>query len=180
MATERTYTKTIINKNKFTDSVSSYLNYLRWGSFGDQLTVYFSIDMTTQQETDLDALVSGWVDYTTAESLETYLDNSVHPFIKGLINKFAAENISMGITQAGKSGHLLALFTKKYPVPDATFQNTLKDSFDTGSLYISIDIIQHIRNNPTEFDGLNPFVTDARLLIMKNDIETFLGVELST
>jgi hypothetical protein len=180
MATQRSYTKTILNKIKFTNSVLSYSNFLNWNSFGDQLTVSFSAEMTAQQEMDLDTLISSWVDYTTAESLKVYLDNSVFPFTNNLINKFAAENISMGITQAGKTGHFLALFTKKYPVPDVTFQNSLKDSFDTGSLYVSRDIIQYIRDNSSEYSGLSPFITDARLLSVKNEIEVFLGIPLST
>lgn len=179
MATQRSYTKTILNKNKFTDAVSAYENYLSWGGFGDQLTVYFSLDLTAQQETDLDNLISTWVDYTAAESLETYLDNSVHPFIKGLINKFAAENISMGITQAGKTADLLGLFEKSFDI-GALHLVSLKGSFDTGSLYVSLAIIQHVRDNPSNFTGLSPFITDSRLLSMKNEIETFLVLTLST
>lgn len=179
MATERNYTKTILNKNKFTELVSSYTNYQDWVSFGSQLTVRFSAEMTAQQEIDLDNLIANWVDYTSEESMKIYLEEQVYPFVASLIHKFAGENIAMGITQAGKSGHLLALFCKKYPIPDATFQNCLKDTFDTGSLYVARDVIQHIRDNPTEFDGLSPFVTDARLLGMKNEIETFLGIPLS-
>jgi len=180
MALSRTYNKTIINKEKFTNQVSSFDNYSHWSSFGTQLTVYLTSDFTTQQETDLDNLIANWIDYSTAESLVVYLDTSVFPFTKMLINKFAAENIAMGITQANKSGDLLSLFERPYPTASLGGSLSLKGCFDTGSLYEAVKIIQHIRDNSTEYDNMSPFVTDARLLSLKNEIEVFLGVTPTT
>lgn len=147
---------------------------------GVSVDIIFSNDLTSEQQTTLTSVVANHVALTTAESLSIYLDTQIYPFVQNLIRTFAAENISLGITQAGKTGHVLALFTKKYPIPDANFQNSLKDSFDTGSLYISRELIQYIRDNSGEYSGLSPFVTDARLLSMKNKIETILGLPLST
>jgi hypothetical protein len=147
---------------------------------GTAVEIIYQNALTSEQETTLSTLVTNHVQLTTAESLSIYLDNQIFPFVAGLIRTFAAENISMGITQAGKTGHVLALFSKKYPVPNVDYPNCLKDSFDTGSLYISRDIIQYIRDNPSEITGLSPFVTDARLLSMKNKIEAVLGIPLST
>lgn len=149
-------------------------------SNGDEISIEFSDTLSVENEAILDIAVGNHTGLTIVEQLTKYMDGTVHPFVKELINSFAAENISMGITQYGKTGHVLALFSKKYPIPNQDFQCALKDSFDTGSLYISKDIIQHIRNNPSEFSGLSPFITDARLLAMKNKIETFLGLPLST
>jgi hypothetical protein len=180
MALSRTYTKTIVNKAKFTDEVSTLDNYSYWSALGDQLTVYLTIDFTTQQETDLDSIVANWVDYTTAETLTDYLDKEVFPFIKTVVNTFAAENMAMGITQAGKTGEVLGLFIKSYDVHLNGLPISLRDTFDTGSLYEACTVIQYIRDNPTEFTGMSPYITDARLLEMKNKIEIFLGIPLST
>ena len=174
------YTKAIVNTDKFNAKLKEqFASYVSYTKLGNDISVSFSTELSQVDQDACAAFVNGFTDYTSAETLAIYLEVNVFPFVKELINKFAAENISMGITQAGKTGHLLALFTKKYPVPSADYQNCLKDSFDTGSLYISRDIIQYIRNNPAEFDGLSPFITDARLLSMKNDIERFLGIALS-
>lgn len=144
-----------------------------------------STEFNSQSEADVYAAsnggtVSSFIEpdppSVTVQQLTEYLDGRVFPFVKNLINSFAAENISMGITQAGKAGHVLALFSKYYPVPSLLLPCALKDSFDTGSLYVSLAVIQYIRDNPLEYDGLSPFVTDARLLKMKNQIELFLGV----
>ncbi len=149
-------------------------------SHGDLISVEFSTELSIEQKQTLDTAVSNHTGLTIVEQLTKYMDSQVIPFTKELIYSFAAENISMGITQAGKTGHVLALFSKKYPVPNNDFQNSLKSSLDTGSLYVSRDILQYIRDNSSEFSGLSPFITDARLLAMKNKIETFLGIPLST
>jgi hypothetical protein len=171
------YNKNIVNTDKFHRGLKSlFPTYTVFNRSGSNVYITFSGELSQQDQDACAAYVSAFTDYTSAESLAIYLESTVYPFVKGLINSFAAENISMGITQAGKTGHVLALFSKKYPVPNSSFQNSLKSSFDTGSLYIAIDIIEYIRDNPTEFDGLSPFITDARLLAMKNKIEVFLGV----
>lgn len=176
MATFKTYTKTIVNKNKFGDTVSAMDNYLNWSAFGPEITINFSQEMTAQQIIDLDDIVNNWVDFTTAETLTIYLDDTVFPFIKNLINVWAAENIAQGITQLGKTGPVLGLFVKSYDVNSNGLPLSLRDCFDSGSLYEALKVIQHLRDNDTEFAGLSPFITDARLLQMKNDIETFLGI----
>lgn len=147
---------------------------------GDVLEIHFPTELSAQDLTTLNGVVAAHTGKTTAEQLAFYLNEIVFPFCAELINTFAAENISMGITQAGKTPHLLGLFTKKYPVPNETLGISLKACFDSGSLYAALLVIQHVRDNPSEFDGLSPFVTDARLKQMKNKIEAFLGLPLST
>lgn len=152
----------------------SYIN-----TVNTDVSIWYGAELTTEQSSSLTAVVNAHVALTTAESLSIYLDQSVHPFIKNLINTFAAENIALGITQAGKTADVLGLFEKPFNI-GAVHLVSLKGSFDTGSLYVSIAILQYVRNNPSEYTGLSPFVTDARLLAMKNSIETFLGLPLST
>lgn len=150
------------------------------GTVETAVTITYSSALTTEQETSLGNVVAAHVAQTTSEGLALYLDGTVFPFVKDLIRDFAAENISMGITQAGKTGPLLGMFAKQYDINSDGRPYSLKDTFDTGSLYESRRILQHLRDNPTEFNGLSPYVTDARLLAMKNKIETLLGLPLST
>ena len=146
----------------------------------DVLDIHFPAELDAGQITALTGVVNAHNGKTSAEQLADYLNTSVHPFCTDLINTFAAENISMGVTQAGKTAHLLGLFTKKFPIPNEDLGVSLKACFDSGSLYAAREVIQYVRDNPSNFDGLSPFVTDARLLSMKNKIETFLGLPLST
>ena len=178
-----TYQVQILNTSKFHLKMKSL-------SFGDlydyfiqdvDLDIHFTQVLTQPQIDELDAVMSSWIDYETVDQLEAYLDDEVFPFIKRLINVFASENIAMGITQSGKTAQVLGLFSKKYNVPETNLllPVSLKESFDTGSLYVAIDVLQKVRDTPSDFSGLSPFITDARLLEMKNKIETFLGVPLS-
>lgn len=84
-------------------------------------------------------------------------------FGQNLIKEFASENIALGITQAGMTGAVRAV------TADIT------SALNTGSLY---DAIQAARSIPEESKDLT-FVTDSRLLIFINKIETYLGMPLS-
>jgi len=81
-----------------------------------------------------------------------------------LIKEVAAENILLGITQAGKTN-----FVRK-----AT--NEVMLALMSGSLY---DAIYEIRQIPPEKKD-EVFLTDARLLQYINKIEAYLGISLST
>lgn len=167
-----------VNPSKLSSEIvdsSISTNLTRIDRLGSNIYIVFDSALSSGDKTTLDGLVAAHEHITSAESLKIYLQGTVFPFIDDLIARFAAENIALGITQAGKTGDVLGLFEKGYDI-GALHPVSLKGSFDTGSLYVSRDIIQHVRDNPTEFTGLSPFVTDARLLAMKNEIEVFLGI----
>jgi hypothetical protein len=85
-------------------------------------------------------------------------------FGQEIIVTFAAENIALGITQAGMTT------TVRYVTADVVA------ALGTGSLY---DAITAARAIPVEsYDAT--FVTAARLLSFVNKIETYLGITLST
>ena len=85
-------------------------------------------------------------------------------FGTGLIRKFAAENVLLGITQANMT---------------ATVRRNLAEviaCLQTGSLY---DAIAQVKAVPAENKDAT-FITDVRLLKFCNDIERYLGIPLST
>ena len=85
-------------------------------------------------------------------------------FGQNLVKDFAVENVMMGITQSGKTNQ----------VRKATQE--VISALSTGSLY---DAIHEARQIPQEQKD-DTFVTDARLLVFINKIESFLGLPLST
>lgn len=147
---------------------------------GDVLKLIFQAVLSQADTAICDSVVHAHAGQTSAQQVANYLHGQVFPFIDDLIAIFTAENINLGITQSGKTGSVLGLFSKAYPCPDVLRPISLKNCFDTGSLYSARDVLQYLRNNPMEYSGLSPFVTDARLLSLKNKIETFLGLPLST
>jgi hypothetical protein len=82
----------------------------------------------------------------------------------GIIDRFAAENIALGITQAGKTGDVRRAMIN---VVSALY---------TGSLY---DAMAEARSIPTESKDAT-FITDARLLLFINTIEDYLRIPRST
>lgn len=142
--------------------------------------VVFENDITSSDKTELDGIITNHEHITTAESMKQYLEYSVYPFIEDIIYTFAAENIAMGITQAGKANGVLALFELKADVDSSGRPISLKGAFDTGSLYAALDVLSYHRTNISNYSDLTPFITDARLLALMNKIETFLGIGLST
>jgi hypothetical protein len=151
------------------------LSVMHIESDGADFKVYFAEELSVGDFDILIQTVSSHNGLTTVESLSNYLDKEIFPFVTNLIRSFAAENIALGITQAGKTGHVLSLFSKQFPVPSAEYPNSLKASFDTGSLYISLGIIAYILQNESEYDDLSPFLTEARLTEMYNKIAIKLG-----
>lgn len=174
------FTKDIMSdKLLFEISTAGLAAPSRIDTVGTSISVVYENSLSAEQESTLTQVITNHVKTTTVEGLTVYLDTQVFPFIKELINTFAAENIAMGVTQMGKSAGVLGLFEKQVNIGE-TNPVSLKSSFDTGSLYVSLSVIQFFRNNPTEFSGMSPFITDARLKAMKNKIETFLGLPLSS
>lgn len=85
-------------------------------------------------------------------------------FGQQMLVRFAAENVRLGITQAGKTRQV---------------RETLGDvvlCLLTGSLY---DAMALVRAVPAEKKD-DVFITDARLLSFINEIEAFLGMRKST
>ena len=99
-------------------------------------------------------------------AINSVITNVLSPAIaQGLIisEAFTAENIAMGITQAGKTDDLLTACERVFYCLQA------------GSLYSAIAAAKSI---PAELKDAT-FLTNARLLIMVNKLEAYLGLPLS-
>jgi len=80
-----------------------------------------------------------------------------------LINQYAAENVILGITQAGMTATV------------RTRMGSVISALQTGSLY---DVIAECKAIPAEHKDAT-YITDARLLSFVNKVETYLGITLS-
>jgi hypothetical protein len=88
------------------------------------------------------------------------LINNAKMFANEIITTAIAENIAMGITQAGKTKLIL---------------DTLKDVYyylQAGSLYEVLTAVDAI----TVTQEMSPFITTARLTTFKNKIRVYLGL----
>lgn len=112
-------------------------------------------------ETQLDDYLSL---ITTYQNTLSYRIEDAMNFASKLMVQFTTENIIMGITQDGMTGHV------RKTLSEVTM------CLITGSLY---DAIYEVKSIPAEKRDVK-YLSDARLLIFINKIETYLGVTLST
>ncbi len=173
------YTKSGINSERLKQEIITAIGVtpsnMSWTA-PDDLVIEFTPDISALQLIVLNLTVESHLATLPAEALAAYLNNSVYPFTQALIMKFAAENIANGITQSGKTGHTLSLFSRFYPVPSEEFPNSLKNCFDTGSLYLAINVLDYLIINPAYYTDLSPFITITRLTELKTSIQRFLGI----
>lgn len=123
--------------------------------------------VTPDEYTDyVTSLTSVLADYNTNKIQYLYQQvlSNAEAFGAKCIREFAAENIVMGITQAGMSGVVLTILT-------GVMQALL-----AGSLYEAMSRIRAV--DPINYDGT--FLTASRCLQFVNKIEVYLGIPLSS
>lgn len=112
-----------------------------------------------------------------AERIAVDLDNRIDPWVVNFLKKTRAENIAMGITQAGKTFEAQAFFelpVELNPLLPGKRISMLGALF-TGSLTLIPALIDYYIANPETFDGLHPFVSVERLNSWKLEVITFLS-----
>lgn len=129
---------------------------------GTAVLIYFQGGLSAPQKATLDTVVANHQLTTTKEMVQTIIFNAI-AFGSQLTKDFVTDNVMLGITQRGLTGHVRRMFRE------------IKDCMDTGSLY---DAVTEIKNlDPDGFD--NVIVTPARVLAFRNKIETYLNVPLA-
>lgn len=132
----------------------------------DKMTLMFITDVN---ESDLLIVNTYWSNATpqmflpTSQEIVTVILSNAISFGNKLITEMAAENILLGITQAGKTNSVRKALAE------------VINALQTGSLY---DAIVEARLIPDDKKDL-VFITNARLLVFINKIETYLNLPLS-
>jgi hypothetical protein len=128
-------------------------------SSGD-IKVFTSVALSEGQQADLLALLTAHSPADATAAVREIIKNAIL-FGTDLMEKFAAENVMMGITQAGKT-----------KVVADYFADVIRYT-QTGSLYEVINEVDRLINAgiPSE---LSPFVTEARLNDFKSKVITYL------
>jgi hypothetical protein len=140
------------------------VNFTGFTQTGSIVTLYYSVPLTEQQQSDIQVADVSFVDNDPLETIRNNILVPARTFGQLLIDDFAAENILLGITQSGMTNQIRKTLT------EATL------CLLTGSLY---DAIHEAREIPEEEkDGV--FINNARLLSFINRIESYLGLPLST
>lgn len=147
-------------------NLESYPSYWIWktekcnqNDLVPQNAIRMSLEEIRQYKQSKKIILNSWSAQKT--EYQTLADKKVKKAIKGannLINKFCAENIVMGITQAGKT-KLLA--------------DTLIDVFyyaQTGSLYECLSSLSSVQITAE----MSPFLTESRKLELQQKLSNLL------
>lgn len=164
---EKSYTKSINFFSVFTAGLKDHSSlgsiYQTSERLGDSVTIHFTQNLTAQQETDCDTYVNTFVDSPSVqEQMAIYLEQDVDAFVKKMIFEFAAENIALGITQAGKT---------KAVADELRDLNYYMRAYSLYEVVVEIDRLIAAGIDPT----LSPFMTDARMTEFQNKILEFLA-----
>lgn len=112
-----------------------------------------------------------------ADRIAIDLGKRIDPWVVGFLQRTRAENIAMGITQAGKTFDAQAFF--ELPValnplyPDKKI--SMLGALFTGSLTLIPALIDYYISNSETYANLFPFVTTERLNDWKQEVINFLG-----
>jgi len=132
-------------------------------SLGQNVFVWFPSPLSEQNEILLQTIVDSHDHLANLDFVRAIVSGAMD-FSRELMISFAAENVAMGITQAGKT-KLIA---------DACQQAFYYLS--TGSLYEARTEMLNI----TIEENMAPFLTNARRNAFVNKIEAYLGIPLTT
>lgn len=162
-----TFTKIITNMDKLTRDIKSNLNfgslYQYASTKGDQLTIHFSQNLNQSQIDELSILIANFSNTSVYDTLYAHLKSNIDPFVEELLISIRAENIEMGITQANKTLEVLGFFEEHFIIPGKIRSVTLQGTLMTGSLTVTIELLNYLIANPNLYSDLNPFVTSERL-----------------
>jgi hypothetical protein len=171
------FTKTIENTQKLDTELRALTQkYQYLNQKGDLLTLTFEPALVQAEVDAVSGLVNNFVEVSVVDLLRIYMETKVVPFISNMKYQMLAENISMGISQAGKTADVLGLFNTDIVLPGSSRPVTFKQTLDEGSLTVTVQLLQYFIDHPELYSDLSPFVTVDRLTIIKNKIIAFLQI----
>jgi hypothetical protein len=172
------YNKALQNPSKFHSDLKSHAVlgplYISFTSKSDKLNISFTRSLSQVELDSCGAFVRDYQPISLVDNLREYMKNRIEPYIEQLMLTIQAENISLGISSSGKTAEVIGFFTTPVTLPGKTRSITLKDSLDTNSLTVTLEIFQYFINNPQLYSDLAPFITAERLTKWRNDTITML------
>lgn len=169
------FVKTVSNVPKL-DAELKTLNakYLYLLLKGSDLQLFFSSGLTQNEINVISNHINNFVEIDLIEELKDYVGTYVKPFVENCLYRIQAENIAMGITQAGKTYDVVAFFCAQVTLPNKTRAISLDNALSTNSLTVVIEILDYYIANPNLYTDLDPFITASRLTEWKGWIVDFL------
>jgi hypothetical protein len=172
------FTKTVANATKLERDLKSNATFGSLYNFlsvrGSELELNFKQNLNQTQIDAVSALINNYSDISVFDNLKTFLGTKIDPFVDNLLAEIRAQNMEMGVTQAGKTADVLGLFELPIILPGKTRAVTFKGSLDTGSLTVTMDIATYLIAHPELYSDLAPFITVERITEWRTKIYLYL------
>jgi hypothetical protein len=170
------FTKLITNFSKFDSDIrlnpsfGSLYNFVNVRN--DQVEIHFKQNLNQTQIDALSLFMSSFSNVSVVDTYKNYLGAEIDPFGKQMMLRIRAENISMGITQAGKTADCLGFFNHLVLLPGKVFPISFQMAFDSSSFYEVIALINYflLPENQNLYSTLTPFVTAERLTAWRTEV----------
>lgn len=164
------FTKNVINIAKLQRELI-VLNgkYESLYSKGDYIRLKFTSNLIQSEVDAVSSLINNFVEIDVTEQINDSLLSEIDPWIDNFFRRVRAENIEMGITQLGKTLPVQALFEKQIELSTGLFVSMM-GIMSTGSITLLIPLYDYMIANPSIYSGLDPFITEARLLEWKAEV----------
>jgi hypothetical protein len=153
------FPKALVNLDKLSVELSS-LSLVGCSFSSGEVTLHSSVELTPEQLTLAQTVIDSHVHISAEQAVFQIVSNAI-AFGNDLIVRFAAENVLMGVTQAGKTKAV------------ADYLVDVMRYAQTGSLYEVINEVSRLQSLGVP-SGLSPFVTEQRLEQFKQKIITYL------
>lgn len=148
-------------ETEITDSTLPEPTYVKIINSSDLIELEFSPALSQGEETQLTNLIAAHAG-DTLQNIKVIVNNAIK-FFQELMVEYAAENVSMGITQAGKTKEV------------ADYLATVMRYGQSGSLYEVVNEVDVLIAEPPPA-SIDPFVTVSRLQVLKAKVESYLGI----
>lgn len=171
-----TFTKLITNFSKLNNELKASAVFGSLYSFinvrGDQVEIHFKSNLNQEQIDALAVFITNFSNVSVVDTYVNYLGAEIDPFGKQMMLRIRAENIAMGITQAGKTADCLGFFNHPVLLPGKVFPITFQMAFDSSSFYEVIALINYflLPENQNIYSTLAPFVTAERLTAWRTEV----------
>lgn len=153
----------VVNSDKLNEELKTVPHFSHIDISGTTVDCHFTETLDAGEEASLNSIITNHNPVDLNQIYQQIISNAI-TFGNKLITEFAAENVIMGITQDGMTK------TVRTNLMEVT------SCLSTGSLY---DAITEIKTLPEEKKDPK-YITNARLIVFLNKIETYLNIPITT
>jgi hypothetical protein len=141
---------------------------------GDDVELHFTANLNQSQIDYVSSFVANFSNVSVVDTIIDKLGKDVDPFVDSLLREMRAENMAWGISQLGKTADVLGVFCHPVQLPGKLYPLSLKDTLDTSTLNVTLEVLTYLIAHPELYPDLAPFISVDRLNLWKTKVYNYL------